>query len=139
MRKTVSSFALLVLLLVLAMAPALRAAEPPALAGHWTGAIELPGQKLDFDLDFAFANGAWTGDVTIPLQNARNLPLEAIALDAGVPDGVEAHEIPGLGFRKILLRYRHGKRPNPATLAAVEFLQVLTAPGDTHAPHGQHA
>ena len=81
MRKTVPTSVLLSLLLVLALVPALRAAEPPALAGHWTGAIDLAGQKLEFDLDFAVANGAWSGDVSIPLQNARNLPLEGIVVD----------------------------------------------------------
>ena len=27
----------------------LRPAEPPDLAGHWEGAIELPGTKLEVD------------------------------------------------------------------------------------------
>lgn len=59
--------------------------------------------------------------------------MPQLALEGGVPDGVETHELPGLGYRKILLRYRHGRRPSPATLAAVEFLQLLTAAGE-HPP-----
>ena len=58
--------------------------------------------------------------------------MPQLALEAGLPDGVEAHELPGLGFRKILVRYRHGRRPSPATLAAVEFLQTLISSTDAH-------
>jgi len=32
---------------------ALRAQSPDACAGHWEGAIELPGAKLAFDVDLA--------------------------------------------------------------------------------------
>lgn len=70
-----------------------QAADNPGLAGHWAGAIDLPGQKLQFDLDFSQAESAWKGDISIPLQNARDLPLTGIALDgdkvtfaiAGIP------------------------------------------------------
>ncbi len=75
-------------------APGLRAADQPALAGHWAGAVELPGTKLEFDLDFAAADGAWTGDITIPLQNARNLPLEGIAVD-GTKVTFAIKDVPG--------------------------------------------
>ena len=81
-------------ILAAAFVPPLRAAEQPTLAGHWAGAIELPGTKLDFDLDFAFAAGAWTGDVTIPLQNARNLPLEGVAVD-GTKVTFAIKDVPG--------------------------------------------
>jgi CubicO group peptidase (beta-lactamase class C family) len=75
------SLAILILVAAFASAGALRAAEPPSLAGHWEGAIEVPGTKLDVDLDFAFESGAWKGDISIPAQSARNLPLTGIALD----------------------------------------------------------
>ena len=81
-------------ILAAAFVPPLRAAEQPTLAGHWAGAIELPGTKLDFDLDFAFAASAWTGDVTIPLQNARNLPLEGVAVD-GTKVTFAIKDVPG--------------------------------------------
>lgn len=60
---------------------AAQAGEAPSLEGHWEGAIELPGQKLEFDLDFELNDGAWTGDITIPAQGARDLPLEGIEQD----------------------------------------------------------
>ena len=73
-------------LLIFAAAAPLPAAFPqaeagPTLAGHWEGVIEIPGQKLEINCDFAFKDGAWTGDVSIPLQQAADLPLTAITLE----------------------------------------------------------
>ncbi len=71
-----------------------EAAPPQDLAGHWEGAIELPGQKLAVDLDFAKqADGTWKGDISIPAQGAKDLPLSGIKAEgadvtfaiAGVP------------------------------------------------------
>ena len=74
--------------------PGLRAAEPPQLAGHWAGSMDVMGTKLDFDLDFAFASGAWTGDISIPAQNARNLPLGGIAVE-GTKVTFAIKDVPG--------------------------------------------
>lgn len=67
---------LLFLLLLLIASPA-RAAE---LEGHWEGTIQVPGQTLDLDLDFSSDGGQWSGDISIPAQGARDLPLEAITV-----------------------------------------------------------
>lgn len=48
------------------------------LQGHWEGTIEVPGQPLDVDLDFTTDGTQWSGDISIPAQGARDLPLEAI-------------------------------------------------------------
>ena len=59
-------------------------AEPsaePTLAGHWEGIIELPGQKLEINIDFVLKEGAWTGDISIPVQKSQDLPLIGIVLD----------------------------------------------------------
>jgi len=62
------------------------ATAPPSLTpggqpGHWEGVIEIPGQPLAFDLDFVIApDGSITGDITIPLQSAKDLPLEKISV-----------------------------------------------------------
>jgi len=72
----------------------LRAAEPQ-IEGRWTGAIELPGQRLEVDLDFVRqADGTWTGDISIPAQNARDLPLAGIALE-GSDFSCKIADIPG--------------------------------------------
>ncbi len=56
-------------------------AEEISLAGHWEGAIELPGMKLEINLDFTQApDGTWQGDISIPAQNAKDLPLGKIAI-----------------------------------------------------------
>lgn len=70
------------------------ASEGSALAGHWEGRVDISGTPLEFDVDFTLAeDGTWGGDISIPAQNARNLPLTGIACDgrevsfaiAGVP------------------------------------------------------
>lgn len=85
------------LALLFALAPAAfgqAAAQPATLAGHWEGAIEIPGQKLGINLDFQQEGDAWKGDISIPLQNAKDLPLIDIRLD-GTAAGFEIQGIPG--------------------------------------------
>jgi CubicO group peptidase (beta-lactamase class C family) len=61
--------------------PSRTAAEEPSIAGHWVGEIELPGTKLGFDVDFALKpDGTWSGDISIPMQNAQDLPLGNISV-----------------------------------------------------------
>lgn len=55
------------------------------------------------------------------------------------PEGVEAHELPGLGARRIALRYREGRRPNAAVSAAVEFMRAATAGRDSAPDAGSGA
>ena len=67
--------------LALCSIPAASAA-PQDLAGRWEGAIELPGAKLVVDIDLVRkADGAWTGNISIPAQGAKDLPLTGIAVD----------------------------------------------------------
>ncbi len=77
--------AVLLALAGLILSPAaLLPAALPDLAGHWEGAIDLPGTKLEVLLDFTKeADGTWKGDITIPLQNAKDLPLTDIKLEGG--------------------------------------------------------
>jgi CubicO group peptidase (beta-lactamase class C family) len=88
--KSFAAFALLLSLL----APAAfgQAAAPTSLAGHWEGAIELPGQKLGLNLDFAQDGDAWKGDISIPLQNAKDLPL----INIGLTNNEATFEIQGV-------------------------------------------
>jgi CubicO group peptidase (beta-lactamase class C family) len=89
----VDLFALLFALL--AVVP--TAAQPPGSptpAGRWEGEIATPGTALGVVVDLSQdAGGAWQGDVDIPLQGAKDLPLTGIAVDgaavrfsiAGIP------------------------------------------------------
>ena len=87
------SFILLAFLGILASF-GLPVAAAQDLAGHWEGAIELPGTKLAVDLDFVKqADGTLKGDISIPAQGAKDLPLAGIKSEgpdvafaiAGVP------------------------------------------------------
>ena len=69
---------LLLLLAVSLSAPIVRAAT---LEGHWEGAIELPTGKLEIDLDFRSEGPGWAGDISIPVQQAKDLPLEGISIE----------------------------------------------------------
>lgn len=62
---------LLFLLLFFAL-PVLAADSPE---GHWTGSINLPNGKLDVQVDFTTSGGRWRGQIDIPAQGARDLPL----------------------------------------------------------------
>ena len=58
-----------------------QAADPPSVAGHWEGEIELPTTKLQVMVDLTQEAGVWKGDIDIPLQGAKDLPLEGITVD----------------------------------------------------------
>jgi len=82
------------LLLVSALSsPLLASAQAPPAAGHWEGAIQIPGHDLLVKIDLASAEGAWKGTIDIPEQSAKALPLEKVAVEgdhvqfaiAGVP------------------------------------------------------
>ena len=80
-----------VLLMLLAV-PAFAAETGPA--GHWEGEIQIPGTKLGIDVDLSQDGGAWKGDISIPLQNAKDLPLINIKVD-GTAVSFEIQGIPG--------------------------------------------
>ncbi|MFC2157041.1 serine hydrolase [Acidobacteriota bacterium] len=52
----------------------------PSIEGHWEGEIVLPTGNLAFDIDFKKEGENWIGDVSIPVQNAKDLPLEKISV-----------------------------------------------------------
>lgn len=66
---------------IIALFPlSLLSGEELSLAGHWEGAAELPGMKLDLNIDFTQKeDGSWTGDISIPAQSAKDLPLGNIS------------------------------------------------------------
>jgi len=51
------------------------------LAGHWTGTVQVPGQELELDVDLRSGTDGWSGDITIPAQSIRDLPLERIEVE----------------------------------------------------------
>ena len=93
--KKRSTFISLIILLLCFLAPIhLSAGIDSDLAGHWEGIIDIPGTKLDIDVDFnQKADGVWEGDISIPAQKAKDLPLinisfqenQAVFTISGVP------------------------------------------------------
>jgi CubicO group peptidase (beta-lactamase class C family) len=71
--------------LVVALSPASVRADDPTIAGHWHGHIATPTKPLEMNVDFSAAkDGAWQGEISIPAQGAKDLPLakiEAVAAD----------------------------------------------------------
>ncbi|MGH7562423.1 MAG: serine hydrolase [Gemmatimonadales bacterium] len=59
---------------------ALQAQQTDRFVGHWTGAIRLPAQELAFDIDIAHGPSGYSGDISIPAQNARDLPLSGLRI-----------------------------------------------------------
>lgn len=85
--KTLAALAAAVLLAVPLLAQ-------DGLTGHWEGAVEIPGQKLGINLDFTQEGDAWKGDISIPLQNARDIPLINVKLE-GSSATFEIQGVPG--------------------------------------------
>ncbi len=57
-------------------------AQQATIAGLWKGAIQLPTGKLGIIVELQRdSTGAWSGDIDIPLQGARDLPLTAIQIE----------------------------------------------------------
>jgi CubicO group peptidase (beta-lactamase class C family) len=68
-----------VVVLLLLLAPALLHAQPEGrLSGRWEGAITLTGAELRVELNFTRDGDEYRGRVSIPQQNAQNLPLTDI-------------------------------------------------------------
>ncbi len=67
----------------LALALTLLAPLPPTdVAGSYEGAVKLPGHELKVEVDLVSgAGGAMSGDISIPEQGAKDVALEAIAVD----------------------------------------------------------
>lgn len=51
------------------------------VGGSWQGAINLPQGPLQVTVDLTEANGAWTGTIDIPAQQAQDLALEPVTVN----------------------------------------------------------
>ena len=71
-----------ILLLMLCGAAAIHAQQPVvSAAGHWEGAITLPGTSLDVRVDLEETAGRWAGTIAIPAQGLRDFALGGVAVD----------------------------------------------------------
>ncbi|MDX2198282.1 MAG: serine hydrolase [Phycisphaerae bacterium] len=53
------------------------------IAGNWEGVIDLPGMPLKTSAVIRKAEGGWKGSLSIPAQNAKDLPLTEMKLEGG--------------------------------------------------------
>ena len=56
----------------------LLAQDGPTPAGHWEGAIVVPGGELGIDVDLLDEEGAWKGDISIPAQQTQDFVLSDV-------------------------------------------------------------
>jgi CubicO group peptidase (beta-lactamase class C family) len=80
MAKKSTHFLILVCIVFLISPVLLHSQEAPSIAGHWEGTIDVPGTKLKVLIDFSQKqDSTWEGKISIPAQNAKNLPLDNIS------------------------------------------------------------
>ncbi len=69
-------------LALLAMLPWSSASANSDIAGDWIGVISVPGTELGVEIKFvAIDDTTWGGEIDIPLQQAKDLPLANIKVD----------------------------------------------------------
>lgn len=68
------------LLVALLVSSSARAQPASGAAGHWEGALQVPGQELKIALDLAPDADTWQGTIAIPAQNLKGFPLAAITI-----------------------------------------------------------
>lgn len=81
-------------LLALLAAHAVAVLAAGDLAGHWEGSIALPTGKLAVLVDLQSDAAGLAGTISIPLQNAKNLPLTNLHASA-LEVGFEIAGVPG--------------------------------------------
>jgi hypothetical protein len=85
---------LLLTLLLTTFASVAAAQSAAGPAGHWEGAIEVPGQSLAIEVDLAPKDDGWKGTISIPAQNLKGFPLSDITV-AGTAVGFAMKGVPG--------------------------------------------
>lgn len=75
------AFALVPFLLVGLASASGQPAQAPPVAGHWEGAIDLPGMELKVLVDLSTEGGAWRGAIDIPAQGVKARALSEIKVE----------------------------------------------------------
>lgn len=71
-------------LLLMVSTPGVAAQGPSPVAGRWEGAVSVPSIELAVVVDLdTTKDGTWIGDIDIPQQQARDVPLTGITVAAG--------------------------------------------------------
>src|SRR5574341_1207893 len=59
----------------------LLAQAPTTVAGHWEGAINLPGQELRIVVELTKGERTWRGVIEFPAQGAQYLPFGEVLVE----------------------------------------------------------
>ena len=78
MKKQIRSMIILVILMSGTIFPDCSFAQSNDVTGHWEGEIQIPGQALEIQIDFAPGENRLKGTVTIPIQNLKDKSLDQI-------------------------------------------------------------
>ena len=81
------------LALVRSAAAQVLPSSPEKPAGRWTGAMEVPGQRLEMSILLERDEKGWSGTLDVPAQGLRGLPLSDLVVEpnrlkfvlAGIP------------------------------------------------------
>lgn len=71
-----------------------RLAGTADASGHWEGSIDIPQMKLEVQVFLVSGIAGWTGTISIPAQNAKDLPLEKVEI-AGEKVSFRIAKVPG--------------------------------------------
>ena len=74
-------FLLVVLVALTACQPLSEAQQPPAFAGRWDGAVEIPGSPLTISVALQPLSEGWRGTIDIPSQNTQAAPLGDVQVE----------------------------------------------------------
>ncbi len=72
----------------------LTAAVAQSPEGTWTSTLDLPGLKLDMSLDLRLEDNIWKGDLDVPLQQIKDMPVSDLAIQ-GTTLSFKLPEVPG--------------------------------------------
>ncbi len=79
-RSSYRSFVSLLVLCASITAPVI-AGEDAEVSGKWTGHIATPATPLKFDIDFKKITDGWAGDISIPMQGAKDIALSDVKVE----------------------------------------------------------
>src|SRR5215471_1247467 len=88
-RRAIAWFALAITLVI----PATALTQSPSIAGHWEGAIQVPGNTLAISVDFTQKpDGTLAATISIPAQGAKDVALANVS----VSGSDVAFDLPGV-------------------------------------------
>ncbi len=81
MNKTCKQFFIASLAILLIIQVSAANDKKTSISGHWEGKIDIPQNPMNFNIDFQQdKEGLWKGDISIPLQQAKDIALEKITV-----------------------------------------------------------